>query len=572
MRLDCGEILGLKEPIERCLAWLATTVKENFYRDIRLVSQRRNAAVLPKRPERILQAASSRFFRTAHSFGTLIDASTPIFRRAPPLNPHLSLPAEEIERGKQLLVKDAAWASMTGALQGGVIIVGFALALGAEPFVLGLLASIPFIGQLSQLIGVAIVERVRLRRRIAVVSLSIARGAILILALIPILPPPIQVTVLVLMQLFIAVPSSIAGCAMNSWTHQLVPRQGMGAFFARKLFWATMIACLGSLAAGFYVDHTPFGEGAAAYSFLFGLAACAGFVSTWYVLHAPEPAMPAPVSHGFLSRMKPPFKDRGFRKLLILMGAWNFATNLAMPFLAVYLMQKLGYSLGTVTTLWVTSQLANALTVYLWGRLSDRFSNKAVLSGALPLYFGCVAGLMFASHPALDALRLPALYAVHLIMGIAAGGVSLATANLGLKLAPHEQGTAYLASVSLVGALAGGLAPTIGGAIAQFASSTELSFLVHWVTAQGSNDFTVLAFGQWEMLFALSALLGLYVMHAMSRIEEAGPTSERAIIQEFALEALRTVNQLSSLGGLTSIISTFGRLADRRRSLRPFVK
>lgn len=484
------------------------------------------------------------------------------------MNPHATLSAAEIERGKQILVKDAAWASLTGALQGGVIMVGFALAIGAEPFVIGLLGAIPFIGQLSQLIGVAIVERVRVRRRVAVIALTIARGAILVLALIPVLPSAIQVTVLVAMQLLIAVPSSIAGCAMNSWTHQLVPREGMGAFFARKLFWATMIACLGSLAAGFYVDHTPFGEGAGVYSFLFGVAAAAGFVSTWYVIQAPEPAMPAPVSHGFLARMKPPFKDRGFRKLLVLMAAWNFATNIAMPFLAVYLMQRLGYTLGTVTTLWVTSQLANALTVYLWGRLSDRFSNKAVLSGALPLYFLCVLGLVFASHPALDEVRLPGLFAVHLIMGVAQGGVSLATANLGLKLAPHEQGTAYLASVSLVGALAGGVAPTIGGALAQWASATELSAMVHWVTAQGSNEFTVFAFGQWEMLFTLSALLGLYVMHAMSRIEEAGPVSGRAIIQEFALEALRTVNQLSSIGGVTSIISTVGRLADRRRSLR----
>src|SRR5690606_34084670 len=112
--------------------------------------------------------------------------------------------------------------------------------------------------------------------------------------------------------------------------------------------------------------------------------------------------------------------------------------------------------------------------------------------------------------------------------------------------------------------------PTVGGALAQWASTKELSVMAYWLTAQGSNEFTVLAFGQWEMLFAISALLGLYVMHALSRIIEAGPASERAIIQEFALEALRTVNQLSSIGGLTSIISTFGRLADRRRSLRPF--
>ncbi|HKO87889.1 MAG TPA: MFS transporter [Burkholderiales bacterium] len=479
----------------------------------------------------------------------------------------LHLSVEDIERGKNVLVKDTAWASLTGALQGGVIMVGFALSLGAGPFVVGLLASIPLIAQLSQLIGVTIVEHVRRRRRIAVIALTLARVGILALAFIPLLSASIQVSVLVAVQLLIAVPSSIAGCALNSWMHQLIPREGMGAFFARMLFWSTTIACLGSLAAGFSVDNWPF-EGANAYSFLFALAAIAGFMSVWYLFHVPEPVMPAPVSHGFLSRMKPPFADRSFRKLLLLMGAWNFASNLAMPFLAVYLMTQLGYSLGTVTTLWVTSQLANALTLYLWGRLSDRFSNKAVLGGALPIYFGCIACLVFASHPALGAVVLPGLYVVHLIMGMAAGGISLATANLGLKLAPREQGTAYLASVSLVGATAGGLAPIVGGALAEWVSSTKFSVLAYWVTAQGSNEFTVFMFARWEMLFALSALLGLYVLHAMSKIEEAGQSSERAIIQEFALEAMRTVNNLSSIGGVTGIVSTLGRLADRRRGLR----
>ena len=42
------------------------------------------------------------------------------------LNPRATVPPEDVERGKQALVKDAAWASMVGALYSGVILVGFA--------------------------------------------------------------------------------------------------------------------------------------------------------------------------------------------------------------------------------------------------------------------------------------------------------------------------------------------------------------------------------------------------------------------------------------------------------------
>ena len=93
-----------------------------------------------------------------------------------------------------------------------------------------------------------------------------------------------------------------------------------------------------------------------------------------------------------LSRLRAPVEDRRFRRLLILLGAWNLASNVAAPFLTVYLMQQLGYGLSVVTGLWVLSQLANVLTIYLWGRLSDRLSNKAILSVAFPVQIG--AGLV----------------------------------------------------------------------------------------------------------------------------------------------------------------------------------
>jgi MFS family permease len=174
---------------------------------------------------------------------------------------------------------------------------------------------------------------------------------------------------------------------------------------------------------------------------VFGAAALAGFASSYCLGLTPEPAMaPAPRRASLRALLRMPMRDPGFRGLLVLLAAWNLATNLAAPILAVYLMEQLHYSLGTVTTL-RTSQLPNALTLYLWGRVSDRLSNKAVLAVALPAYFVCTLGLVFAGLGSPD-VQLPLLYIVHALMGAASGGIGLATGNLSLKLAPREQGTA----------------------------------------------------------------------------------------------------------------------------------
>lgn len=486
------------------------------------------------------------------------------------------LPVPEVSAGaladgKRLLVWDAAWASVTGAWSGGVVLVAFALSLGADPMTIGLLAAIPFMAQAAQLPTTLLVERLRRRKRIGVSTLTLARVVILALGFLPFLPVDTpRVGLLVAGQAVVAVLGSMAACAINSWFHQFLPAASLGAFFGRRLLVASVLACAATLAAGHLIDHAPFGDPRFAYAAAFAGAGLAGLASSWCLARTPEPAMaaaegPAPTWRVMLGE---PLRDREFRPLLVLLAAWNLASNIAAPFLTVYLLRQLGYGLATVTGLWVTSQFANAVALYLWGRLSDRLSNKAILAVALPAYFAGTLGLVFAAAVASDRVQLALLGLLHVVMGGASGGIALATGNIGLKLAPQGRGTAYLAVIGLVSALAGGAAPLIGGAIAQALAQSELSLIVRWMSPARSEDMVVFGFAHWEFLFALSALLGLYVMHALSRVREGAEISERVVMQELALEALRTVNHLSSIGGVIGGVFSFARVSQWRRDGR----
>jgi MFS family permease len=488
------------------------------------------------------------------------------------LRPDPTVTAEDLARGRRALVTEAAWATTAGALYGGVILVGFALELGATPFVIGLLAAIPFLAQVSQLPAIALIERVRARRKISVLSVTLARFLILGLALIPLIESrPLQLTALIAAQLAIALAGAVAGCAFNSWVHALVPPGELGALFARRLFWSTVLASLGALSAGYLVQHWPAADKLGAYSIAFAAAGVAGFVSSCYLVTVPEPEMaqtgpPLPL----VQLLGVPLRDGNFRSVIVFVASWNLASNLAAPFLTVYLLRQLGFALGTVTTLWIVGQVATALTLYLWGRLSDRFSNKAVLSVALPAYFACLGALPFTALPEVHWLTLPLLYLLHLIMGAAAGGITLAGGNLGLKLAPQGSGTAYLAAVGLAGSLAAGLAALAGGTLAGWFSARELALALHWTAPGTVQQVRVLQFHHWEFLFAISFLLGFYVLHRLSRVQEGEEHSERVVVQQFVLEAFRSIDQLSPIDGLrTVILFPFGRLRDRRLKPRP---
>src|SRR5438045_866116 len=94
----------------------------------------------------------------------------------------------ELAEGQKALVRDLAWASMSGAFCGGVILVAFALALGATPLIIGVLAAIPFLTQAAQLPATLLVERVRQRRKIGVLTITAARVLVFAMAGLPFLP------------------------------------------------------------------------------------------------------------------------------------------------------------------------------------------------------------------------------------------------------------------------------------------------------------------------------------------------------------------------------------------------
>ncbi len=482
------------------------------------------------------------------------------------LSPDAHVASEDLERGKGALVRDAAWASVVGTLHGGVMLTGFALALGASPAQIGLLAALPFLAQTAQLPSIALVEWLRQRRKIALVSVSLSRLIIASLAGLVLLEDRASALHLLLAaQLAITLFGAVAGCAVNSWLHQLLATRGLGALFSKRLFWSTIVGAVGALAAGHAVQNWPGDDPMQGYALAFLAAGAAGFISVRYLSLVPEPRMTRTGPRTPLrALLRAPFADRNFRRLIVFMTAWNFASNLAAPFLAVYLLQQMGYAIGTVTALWIVGQLANALTMYSWGRLSDRLSNKAILAVALPVYFGSIVALPFAALPAQHALTLPLLYVIHLAMGVASGGISLATGNLGLKLAPQDKGTAYLAVVALAGAAAGGLASITGGLFAGWFKARQLSLFIHWAAPGEAGSIVVASLRHWEFLFGMAFVCGVYVLHALSRIDEGEEHSERLVIREFMAEASRSLAQFAP----ATLLFPIGRLRDRRLRAR----
>lgn len=230
------------------------------------------------------------------------------------------------------------------------------------------------------------------------------------------------------------------------------------------------------------------------------------------------------------------------------------------------MIEQLEFSLSLVVILSVVSQAANIATLTVWGQISDRYSNKSVLRVAAPVSLAAILAFAFADAPASDAGRVAVLVLVHLVLGAAAAGVALANGNFALKLAPAGQATSYLAAVGVVGALAAGSAPLLGGAAADWFAARELHLTVRWIAPGGLLETPFLRLRHWEFFFVMAFVLGLYALHRLSLVREEGTVDKRIVLAELMIAARRAVRNLSSVGGLLQgAVYPLGRLHDEQR-------
>ena len=475
--------------------------------------------------------------------------------------PHISEP--ELERGLRRLIDEAAWSSAISALTSGVILTAFALYLGASNLMIGVLASAPFLGQLLQAPAILLVEQLRARKAIAVISSIIGRVMLALMALAVFLPQGLAIGVVVVAQFVLCGFGAIGGCAWNAWIRDLAPQERLGWVFSRRTSWSTGISLVAGLAAALLLDRTPEGSDARAWAFagLYLLGCAAGLASAWVVMQLPEPAMAERQDRPNLVRLlREPLADSNFRRLIHFLAAWQFAVNLATPFFTVFIVRQLGLDMTLVMVLSVVSQVTNLIAVRGWGALSDRFAHKSVLAVAAPTYVLCIVGMIGASQ--FESARNAAayLFALHALMGAAVAGVTLATTNIALKLSPKGSATAYVATSALASSFAAGIAPILGGLFADFFAAREFEILLRWTSPEGVLLLSPLQLSHWDFYFLIAGAIGVYALHRLSLIQEQGQIERREMIQQVIGETRRVARSLGTVSGLRTITELPGSL------------
>jgi MFS family permease len=453
-----------------------------------------------------------------------------------------------------------------GVLVGGAFLVQFALLLGASNTVIGLIAAIGPLTQILQIPAIYLVDGTGRRKAMTVFPAGAGRLFLLLVAGVPwLVPAPWRIPCLLVGLFMYFGLGAAAGCAWNSWMRDLVPQAIMGSYFSKRLSVATAIGAGASVLAGLAVDRYKDAgpEAIGVYSLVFLVGIGFGLVGLLFLALTPEPRMLPSKSKGLLGVLAEPFRDQNFRRLLLFLASWNFSINLAAPFFTVYLLRNLGLSMAWVIGLSVLSQAVNVVFFRVWGRLTDRYTNKPILGVSGFLFVLSIAVWPFTTMPERYVLSIPLVVLIHVLAGISTAGVAISGGNIALKLAPYGRATSYLAVNGLVCGLAATVAPILAGFGADWLQNQQFRLTLSWLSGGSAYNLPAVNLEGLDFLFVIAVILGLQSLHLLFAVHEVGEVEENLFVGQLVSEMRQRIKTVSSVAGLRNLTAfPYHRLKD----------
>jgi MFS family permease len=450
------------------------------------------------------------------------------------LRPTKHLTDQQIQAGLKLVIKDGLATEAMTALTGGAFLVSMALLMGASNFQIGILASLPTFTNIFQLLSIWLVKKYNNRRAVAVVCAILARSPLLIIGSLPLLfASATTIQILIFFLFFYYFFGSIAGPSWNSWMKDLVPEKKLGTYFSHRSRLTQMLNVIMSLSIACMLDfikkYYP-GAVLSIYGCMFISGGLIGLSGAYFLSRTPEPQSQQ-ANENIFKLFKKPLQNSNFRNLLIFNSAWVFSLNIATPFFSVYMMKAIGLPLSYIIGLGILTQLSSIVSIKLWGRYADTYSNKTIIAICAPLYIFCIIAWCFVGPSADEYTNITLLALINIITGIATAGINLSLTNIGLKLAPKEDAIVYLSAKNIITAFFSSIAPLIGGSLADFFATRQLNWDIQWGGPNGMKIIHILALHQWNFLFLIGAALAAVAIRLLKRVQERGEVEKDLVVK-----------------------------------------
>ncbi len=256
----------------------------------------------------------------------------------------------------------------------------FAIALNASLNIVAALTYVPqLVGAFIQLFAARIVEILRDRRKILVISSFVHALLWIPLLLIPYTTPNqkyLLITYVSIQTLFVQLMQPIG----NSLLGDVVPKYERGKFFGLRNRITGLTSFVAALTAGFVLNYYSPKYPFLGFSILFSIAFIARLFSTFFkaLMYNPMPDLEHAEKFSILDFIRRMDKTN-YGRFVIYVVLFKLATYIAAPFFAVFMLRELGFTYLQFAIIISSELIASFIAMGFWGKLIDKRGTKLVL-------------------------------------------------------------------------------------------------------------------------------------------------------------------------------------------------
>ena len=413
--------------------------------------------------------------------------------------------------------------------------VQFMRTIGATDAHFGLLGGIPMVMLSMQFLGAVITNVIPRRKPLFMVLLILGRFLYIPLAVAPAVFPSLRGTsgvafVLLLLALSAAI-MNISGPLWLSWMADLIPRRLLNSYWGNRQRWMYLTWTASYVAVAAFVSFARMPI-TVTFPVLATIAVLAGIIDIVLFVWVPEPPNVVMRGKPIIETMLAPLRSKEYRPFVVYSCAWAASAMFSAAFMQVYALKIIGLTVWQTTLMWCASGVGVAVVSPGWGKLADRHGHRPILAVCIGMKSAIVVVFLLVT-PATMLWVLPATLFVDSFWN---AGILVASNGYMLKIAPQQNRSMFIAAITGLAGICGGLGAIVGGGFLKATAGLQLdtlgrvwtnyhflflvnilmrlgcivlAFRVHEPKAVAPDQLLYLLRGRWPMRFLLFPV-GMY--------------------------------------------------------------
>jgi len=385
----------------------------------------------------------------------------------------------EHKRSRAFFTFEGTFATILGVLASGAILAGFLEYIGIPERYNGIILAIPIMTSILQPFGAYLFEGLQRKKPLFLGILAVHRSLLAIMFLVPVFiaNPTVRAIALVsifsISSLLVALPT----VAASNWIFHLTSDYNRAKYLAIRERTMIFVSAVFALFSGWVIDHfKSIGDLNTGYIVIFIIAAVSMLGNAFSITQIKEPESMSVVSsprRKLLASLILPFKDKGFRPIILIMVLYQISIQLFAPYWGIYQVNALNLPYTYLMALAFFGSVEKTIVVSFWARLSSRTNW---------VYCTMLALAIMAFSNVLNVFTVPKTAYVMTIIPSIVGQLSWAALNMcffniQFENAPKENRMLYVGATAAVSSLFGFAGVLFAGYLMSFAEQQGWVFL-----------------------------------------------------------------------------------------------